>query len=97
MSMTSARMTGHKSSMSLSGQNCLAPMPVVRDQLGSSQLLDGSKTQNNYYSQANIKTTDEEKYPLLNKMIRRQNGMHFSKRVVFDHSKFDNFLGQIVE
>lgn len=30
-------------------------------------------------------------------MIERANGKQFSKRVVFDHSQYDNFLGQIIE
>ena len=40
----------HKSTISISGQKCLAPMPVINDKLGTSQLLDGTATQNNYYT-----------------------------------------------
>ena len=36
-------------------------------------------------------------HPYLNKLLRRNNGQQFTKRVVFDHSHYENLLGQIVD
>jgi len=36
-------------------------------------------------------------YPFLSAFIERRTGNRFQKRVVFDHSDFDDLLGKIIE
>lgn len=36
-------------------------------------------------------------YHFLAKTINRENGIQFGRRVVFDHSRYDNYLAQIME
>jgi len=45
------------------------------------------------YSTASAADSSMTAYPFLQAFIDKQTGKRFSKRVVFDHSHFDNLLG----